>query len=137
MNISISQVQGSVPITVVKLDGRLDGQNYQELITKVQELYSAGACDFLMDLSDLNYISSSGLVALCSVAVLVRGEKLPNAEEGKAASRPIMRPPEAGTQKHVKFLNPRPEIMHIFDVVGLGTSFDIFTNLEAAVTSFS
>ena len=32
MNISISQVQGKVPVTVVKLEGQLDGQTYQDLI---------------------------------------------------------------------------------------------------------
>lgn len=137
MNISVSQVQGSVPVTVIKLDGRLDSQNYQELITKAQELFRAGACNFLLDLSDLTYISSSGLVALCSVAMLARGEKLPNAEDGRSVSRPIVHSTEAGPQKHFKLLKPRSEIMHIFDVVGLGTLFDVFMNLEEAINSFS
>ena len=53
MNISVSQAQGSVPVTVIKLDGQLDGQNYQELIAKARELYDAGGRDFLLDLSDL------------------------------------------------------------------------------------
>ncbi|HSB01847.1 MAG TPA: STAS domain-containing protein [Anaerolineales bacterium] len=136
MNISVSQVQGNVPITLIKLDGRLDGQNYQELVTKAQELYSAGACDFLLDLSDLTYISSSGLVALCSVAMLARGEKLPNTEGGRSVARPLVHSTEAGTQKHFKLLNPRSEIIDTFDVVGLGTLFDVFTNLEEAVNSF-
>lgn len=137
MNISISQASGRVPVTVIKLDGRLDGQNYQELITKAQELYSAGSCNFLLDLSDLTYVSSSGLVALCSMAVLARGEKLPNAEAGQSVSHPIVHSTETGTQKHFKLLNPRPEIMHTFEMVGLGMLFDVFTNLEEAVNSFS
>ncbi len=73
MNISVSQASGRVPVTVIKLDGQLDGQNFQELITKAQELHSAGARDFLLDLSDLTYISSAGLVALHSVALMARG----------------------------------------------------------------
>jgi len=47
MNIAVSQAQGNVPVTVIKLDGQLDGQNYQELISKSQELYKAGAHDFV------------------------------------------------------------------------------------------
>ena len=47
MNISVSQAQGNVPVTVIKLDGQLDGQNYQDLIAKAQELYKAGSRDFL------------------------------------------------------------------------------------------
>ena len=84
MNISVSQAQGKVPVTVIKLDGQLDGQNFQELITKVQELHSAGGRDFLLDLSDLTYISSAGLVALHSVALLTRGEEVPDVEGGWA-----------------------------------------------------
>ncbi|HMB21833.1 MAG TPA: STAS domain-containing protein [Anaerolineales bacterium] len=139
MEISVSQAQGKVPVTVMKIDGRLDGQNYQELIKKAQELFSAGACDFLLDLTDLTFISSSGLVALCSVAMLARGEKLSEAAEGEAepVTRPIVRATESGAQQHFKLLNPRPEIMHVFDIVGLGTMFDVFTNLEEAVNSFS
>jgi anti-anti-sigma factor len=137
MNISISQKQGSVPVTILKLDGRLDSQNYYELIAKAQELYNAGACDFLLDLSDLTYISSSGLVALCSVAMIARGEKLSNSEVGQSISRPIVHSAEAGAQKHFKLLNPRSEITHILDVVGLSMLFEVFMNLEEAVNSFS
>ena len=137
MNISILQAQGKVSVTILKLAGQLDGQNYQELITKAQELYNAGACDFLLDLNDLTYISSLGLVALCSVALLARGEKLPDAADGRPAPRPLVHAAEAGAQKHVKLLNPRSEITHIFDMVGLGTLFEVFTNLDEAVSSFS
>lgn len=137
MNISTSQAQGKVPVTIIKIDGQLDGQNYQELIMKAQELCNAGVCDFLLDLSDLSYISSSGLVALCSIAMLVRGEKLSNARDGQPAPRPLVHATEAGTQKHVKLLNPRSEITHIFEMVGLATLFDVFTNLDEAVNSFS
>ncbi len=136
MIISTSQSQGNVPVTVIKLDGQLDAQNYQELITKAQELYNVGVRNFLFDLSDLTYISSSGLVALCSVALLARGEKLPSTEYGRPASRHLVRATEAGTQKHVKLLSPRSEVMHVFDIVGLGTLFEVFTNLDQAINSF-
>lgn len=82
MNIIVSQAQGSVPVTVIKLDGQLDGQNYQDLIAKARELYESGARDFLIDMSDLTYISSAGLVALHTVALLARGEALPDTEAG-------------------------------------------------------
>jgi hypothetical protein len=34
MNISVAQEQGNVPVTVFRVDGQLDGQNYQDLIDK-------------------------------------------------------------------------------------------------------
>jgi anti-anti-sigma regulatory factor len=136
MNISVSQTQGKVPITVVKLEGQLDGQNYQELITKAQELYGTGARDFLLDLSDLTYISSAGLVALHSVALLTRGEELPDLAGGWSAYRSMGRSSEAGLQKHVKLLNPRSEVMGVLDMVGFSNVFEIFSNLDEAVNSF-
>ena len=136
MNISISQAQGNVPVSVVKLDGQLDGQNYQELITKAKELHSAGARDFLLDLSDLTYISSAGLVALHSIALLTRGEELPDPEGGWSAYRSMGRSSEAGLQKHVKLLNPREEVRSVLDMVGFGSVFEIFTDFNEALNSF-
>ena len=42
MNISVSQAQGRVPVTVIKLDGQLDGQTYQDLISKAKEAQAEG-----------------------------------------------------------------------------------------------
>jgi hypothetical protein len=136
MNISVSQAQGNVPVTIIKLDGQLDGQNYQELIAKAQDLYKAGTRDFLLDLSDLTYISSAGLVALHSIALLTRGEELPDFEGGWSAYRSMGRSSEAGVQKHVKLLNPRSEVMGVLDMVGFGNVFEVYTNQDDAVNSF-
>lgn len=136
MNISVSQAQGNIPVTVLKLDGQLDGQNYQELISKARELYESGTRDFLLDLSDLTYISSAGLVALHSVALLARGEELPDTEGGWSAYRSLGRSSEAGVQRHVKLLNPRSEIKDVLDMVGFGNVFEIYTDLDQAVNSF-
>ena len=137
MNISTSRARGTVPVAIIKLDGQLDGQNYQELITKAQELYTAGARDFLLDLSDLTYISSAGLVALHSVALLARGEAVPNPEGGWATYRSMGRSSEAGVQKHVKLFNPRSEVNSVLDMVGFGSIFEIFTDLDQAINSFA
>jgi anti-anti-sigma regulatory factor len=136
MNISVSQAQGNVPVTIIKLDGQLDGQNYQQLIAKAQELYNAGARDFLLDLSDLTYISSAGLVALHSVALLSKGESLPDTDSGWSAYRSMGRSSEGGLQRHVKLLNPRSEVMSVLDMVGFGNIFQLYTNLDEAVNSF-
>ena len=136
MNMSVSETKGNVPVTVIKIDGQLDGQNYQDLISKAQELYKAGTRDFLLDLSELNYISSAGLVALHSMALLARGEELPDTEGGWSAYRSMGRSSEAGMQKHVKLLNPRSEVMGVLDMVGFSNVFDIYTDLNEAVMSF-
>lgn len=136
MDISVSQAQGNVPVTIIKLDGQLDGQNYQELISRARELYTAGARDFVLDLSDLSYISSAGLVALHSVALLVKGEELPDPEQGWSAYRSMGRTSSSGVQTHLKLLNPREEVRNVLDMVGFVNVFQIFTDLDEAIKSF-
>lgn len=136
MNISISQVQGRVPVTIVKLDGQLDGQTYQDLIHKAREAYQAGWRDFLIDMADLSYISSAGLVALHSVALMLKGEELPDTEAGWSAYRSMSKTSGSGKQTHIKLLSPRAEVQSVLDMVGFGTVFDVFTNLDEAVGSF-
>ena len=136
MNISVSQVQGKVPVTVVKLDGQLDGQTYQDLITKAREAYHAGWRDFLIDMGDLTYISSAGLVALHSVALMLKGEELPDTESGWSAFRSMSKTSGSGRQAHVKLLNPRTEVQSVLDMVGFTAVFDIYTDLDEAVKSF-
>jgi anti-anti-sigma regulatory factor len=136
MDISVSQAQGNIPVTVVKVDGQLDGQTYQDLIAKAKDLYDAGTRDLLLDLSDLTYISSAGLVALHSIALLLKGEPLPDTTAGWSAYRSMGRTTASGVQPHVKLLNPREEVRNVLDMVGFGNVFEIFTDHEEAVKSF-
>ena len=136
MNITVSTEKGRVPVTVVSLDGQLDGQNYQDVIDKARALYEAGTRDILMDLGELTYISSAGLVSLHSIALMLRGEAPPDPEQGWAALRSMGGSRQAGLQEHIKLLNPRPEVSSVLDMVGFTTFFEIFTDRATAVQSF-
>jgi anti-anti-sigma regulatory factor len=43
---------------------------------------------------------------------------------------------DGGMQKHLKLLNPRPEVASVLDMVGFTAFFEVFTDLEKAVQSF-
>jgi ABC-type transporter Mla MlaB component len=136
MDISISQEQGKVPVTVIKLDGELDGQTYQDLIAKAREAYESGSRNFLIDLGDLTYVSSAGLVALHTVALLARGQALPDTEAGWSAIRSVGSAGKGGVQEHVKLLNPPEEVMSVLEMVGFSSAFEIYTDRKKAVDSF-
>lgn len=136
MNISFSKAVGRVQVTVLRVEGQLDGQSFMQLIDKAKELYKEGARDLLIDLTDLTYISSAGLVALHSIALLVRGEELPDTEAGWSAYRSMGKTSAAGVQEHIKLLNPRPEVKSVLEMVGFDRVFSIFTDLDEAVKSF-
>jgi anti-anti-sigma regulatory factor len=136
MEITLSKEVGRVAITVLRLKGQLDGQTYQDLIEKARSAYKDGSRDFLIDLSGLTYVSSAGLVALHTVALITNGQTLPDEESGWASIRSAGRAGSEGKQEHVKLYNPREEVRSVLDMVGFSSAFDIFDDLDKAVKSF-
>ncbi len=136
MEITISQTQGRVAVSIIRISGQLDSQTYQDLIAKAREVITTGAKDVLLDLGDLTYISSAGLIALHTIALLVRGETLPGSDQGWSTLKVMDRTRDGGLQKHIKLLNPRPEITDVLEMVGYSAFFEVFTDLQKAVDSF-
>ena len=136
MEIKIFQEQGRDDVSVIHVAGHLDGQTYQELISAASEAIGSGTKNILLELSDLTYISSAGLVSLHTIALLTRGETLPNPEHGWSTLKSMDRTRDGGFQKHVKLLNPRPEITKVLEMVGFSEFFEVFTDKQKAIDSF-
>lgn len=136
MSITISEVQGSVAVTVLQPHGELDASNYRDLIDTAAKAYDRGARDMLLDLGDVAYMSSSGLVALQSIGAMLRGETPVDPEEGWGAYRAIDRERDAGFQQHFKLLNPQPRVEQVIKMTGFDRFLAVFTDLEAAAASF-
>lgn len=135
MNINISQAQGRVPVTILGIQGDLDASNYTELIAKTQELWNAGMNYLLLDMTNVPYMSSAGLVALHNIALLMRGDKLTDPESGWSALHAV-----AGEKKrlqtYIKLLNPQPKVSRTLEISGMVEFFEIYTDLDSAVASF-
>ena len=136
MEISVSKQMGRVEVTVFSLNGQLDGQTYQDLINKAKESFAAGSRDFLFDLTNLTYISSAGLVAMHTVALLLRGEAVPDSEDGWSSIRSVKKTTDDKIQEHLKLLNPREEVKNVLEMVGFDRVFEIYASLDEAVKSF-
>jgi len=136
MDITISQEQGRIAVAVIHVSGHLDGQTYQDLIAKAREVIESGTHYVLLDLSDLTYISSAGLVSLHTIALMTRGEELPDPEQGWSTLKSMDRTRDGGMQKNIKLLNPQPEITSVLDMVGFSAFFEVFTDKQAAIDSF-
>lgn len=135
MEISVSQANGKVPVSVIHIKGDLDASSYLELVNAAQKLYDAGVRYLLLDLSDLAFISSAGLASLHIVTKMFRGEKS-NPEDGWATFKSIDRERDNGFQQYVKLVNPTPNVDKVLDTVGFKQFFDVFPNLNKAVHSF-
>jgi anti-anti-sigma factor len=136
IDLTISTEHGRVPVTVLHLRGAVDASNFEDLIVEAQKAHKAGARDMLLDLGEVEYISSSGLVALQSIAALLRGEQATDLEEGWAALHTIQRDREAGLQQHFKLLDPQPRVRQMLETVGFARFLQVFDDLGLAVRSF-
>jgi anti-anti-sigma regulatory factor len=136
MEIGIQQAQGKVNVTVLDIRGDLDGSTYQDLIAKAQEVYKGGAHYVLLDMTNMPYMSSAGLVALHSIALILRGENPPDPEDGWGAFRAIDRDRDSGVQRHVKLLNPQPPVDRALEKTGMKQFFEVHTDRDAAIASF-
>ena len=138
LNVTVDKVEGRVPVTVIRLDGELDASNYGSLISQTQELYEGGTRDLLLDLENLSFVSSSGLVALHRMALIMRGETLEDAEEGWSAFHAISRDLDSagGPEAHYKLLKPQPLVRKVLDTAGFSDIMIVFEDEETAVASF-
>lgn len=136
MEILIETVQGKVPVTVLELHGELDGSNFEKVIAQAKTCFESGNRDFLIDMSDLTFMSSSGLVALHSIALISRFEKPDDLESGWSVFHSLDQDNDTGFQEHVKLLNPQPRIIQTLNKTGMNRFFEVFTDRQAAIASF-
>src|SRR5512146_1035570 len=119
MNITINPAQDASRVTVMGLVGDLDGSNFQELIAAGRRLAMAGTTCVLLDLSDLRYMSSAGIVAMVSIARAMQGDAAPGPEAGWAAFHEVEKVREQGKQQHVKLVNPQPHVRRVLELTGM------------------
>jgi anti-anti-sigma regulatory factor len=136
MQINVSTQQGRVQVTVMQLNGDLDASNYTEAIQKAQELYEGGARNLIVDLSNVPYMSSAGLMAMHTLALVFGGGLPAKMEGGRTSFRAVDQQRDAAAREHVKLLNPQAKVEQVLEMVGLKQFFQVFKELQSAVDSF-
>jgi anti-anti-sigma factor len=109
MAIEIEQEQvGSV--RVLALSGRLDTETAVDVELALQDLFAAGEREYVIDLSDIGYVSSAGLRVLLSLAKQLDG--------GKGSLR---------------LCGLNAAVNQVFEVAGFSKLFAIFPDRAAAL----
>ncbi len=139
MNITTTQVEGNVPVTIMKLRGELDASCYLDVIAAAKQLTQQGVHDLLLDLSEMTFMSSAGLMALHSVTMLMQGKQPPNPEDGWGAMHDIAHDVDQSTgfAAHMKLLRPQSRVAKTLQITGFDQILQVFTDEAAAVASFS
>ena len=136
MDIIVRQAESRVPVTIMELHGELDASNYEDVVARAKQVYEDGTRDLLLELSDLSFMASSGLVALHSIALIMRGEEPPDPEHGWGAFRALAKDKEGGYEPHCKLCNPQPSVAKTLKMTGFSTFLEVLTDPEAAISSF-
>ncbi len=134
---TVEQVEGPVPVTVIALDGELDGSTYEGVIDAVRQVYQSGGRRLLLDLTGLQFISSSGLVAMHSSMRMMRGEAPPDPEQGWEALRAIRSEVEDGTiQTNLRLCGTQVAVQKVLDRTGLGPLIPSYPDRASALAAF-
>jgi anti-anti-sigma factor len=136
MEIVIQEAQARVPVTIMQLHGELDASRYLDVVARARELYAAGTRHLLLDLSNLSFMASSGLVALHSIAMIMRGEEPLDPEHGWSTFPTVTQDVESGLVANCKILNPQPAVNWALEVSGFKAFLEVHTDLETALASF-
>lgn len=133
----VEGAEGRVPVTILTLNGELDASSFEGVIETIRVIYDSGGRHLLLDLTDLTFISSSGLVALHAALRLMRGETPPDLESGWAALRAVGEEADAGAAgTNVRLCGTREAVQKVLDRTGLGGLFPSHPDRASAIAAF-
>ena len=129
MDISVSQANGRIPVTIFHLHGDLVEE--EPLRSQANQAVADGSQAILLDLKNVPYISSAGLRAIQYVFELLHDSNNTDKDE-------MMRGIAAGTfnAPNFKLLNPSKNGAKALSVSGYDMFLEIFKNQDEAVRSF-
>lgn len=118
LKISSEQVQTDVPVTIFHLRGWLDAQSESELLEAARIAYDGGARYLLIDMRELDTLTSAGMRALQKVFQIFT----PKEEQFKVS--------------HLKLCNAPPQIYNVLGITGFLQNIPMYESQDAALESF-
>jgi anti-anti-sigma regulatory factor len=129
MEITVSQANGRIPVTIFHLHGDLVEE--EPLRSQAAQAVTNGSQAILLDLKDVPYISSAGLRAIQHVFELLQ-------ESSSVDKEVMLRGISAGTfsSPNLKLLNPTKNAGKALSVSGYDMFLKVYTNADEAIRSF-
>ena len=116
--ITTEQVQASVPVTVFRIRGWLDAQSEDQLLEAARTAYDGGARYLLIDMADLDTLTSAGMRAMQKVYQMYT----PKEDHFKVA--------------HLKLCSAPPQIYNVLGITGFLQNIPMYESMEAALETF-
>jgi anti-anti-sigma factor len=118
LKITSEQRQAGVAVMVFHIRGWLDAQSEGQLLEVARTEYDGGARFLLIDMSDLDTITSAGIRALQKLYQMYT----PKEDRFKIA--------------HLKLCNAPPQIYNVLGITGFLQNIPMYESLDAALESF-
>lgn len=128
LNITASQIQGDVPVTILHLSGHLHGNTEPELLDRARQALEDGAKYLLLDLSGVEVLTSAGLRAIHNIFNMFTPQT-DRAVIKQHGDEPYKSP-------YFKLACPNPDVYYILNIAGFLQNILIYNNLEEAASSF-
>jgi anti-anti-sigma regulatory factor len=132
MEITTDRLDGGT-VALLALEGELDASNFEDLIAAARRATADRPRLLVLDLSGVPYIGSSGLVALHSAAMLMRGKEPPSAEDGWSALHDVGRDAADDAPEAVAVVAPQPPVQRVLDRSGMSRIFRIYPDRKSAI----
>lgn len=129
LNITASQIQGEVPVTILHLSGHLHGHTESELLDRARQALEDGSKYLLLDLSDVDVLTSTGLRAIHNIFNLFTPQS--DVEVIRQHGEEPYKSP------YFKLVCPNPDVYYVLNIAGFLQNLLIYTNMDDAVNSFA
>jgi anti-anti-sigma factor len=132
MEITISNINGKLPVTVLHLKGDFDGSSYKDFDTTAQNELDNGAQNFIVDFSSVPFMSSAGVRSLNALYKQLHAGL---SEEEKDAAKKGIR---AGSYAapYLKLVNPSDKVFEVLKMTGLEMYLGIYDTEAEALAAF-
>lgn len=118
LRITSEQLQADVPVTVLRLRGWLDAQSEEQLLEDARTAYDGGARYLLIDMSDLDTLTSAGMRAIQKVYQIFTPRE------------------DNSTIARLKLCSAPPQIYNVLGITGFLQNIPMYESQDAALRSF-
>ena len=118
LKITPEQRETKVPVAVFHIGGWLDAQSEAQFLEAARTAYDGGARYLLIDMHDLDTLTSAGMRAIQKVYQMFT----PQEEHFKVA--------------HLKLCNAPPQIYNVLGITGFLQNIPMYESLDDALESF-
>ena len=118
LKIETEETQVAVPVTVFHLRGWLDAQSEGQLLEAARKASDDGARYLLIELSELDTLTSAGMRALQKVYQIFNSDQ------------------DTTNTAHLKLCSAPPQIYNVLGITGFLQQIPMYESLDAALESF-